>query len=43
MTDLFWIGTDLIFDFGISLFMFTTITMYANFKSYFYVVIVYVK
>jgi len=30
-------------DFGISLFMLITITMYFNFDSCFYVVIVYVK
>jgi len=31
------------FDFGISMFMLTTITMYFNFQSCFYVVIIYFK
>jgi len=32
MKDLFWIEIDLMFDFGISLFMLTTIAMYFNFS-----------
>jgi len=32
MTDLFWIGINLMFDFGISSFMFITIAMYVDFS-----------
>jgi len=32
MTDLFWIGINCMFDFGISLFMMITIAMYLDFS-----------